>query len=99
MDLEDLTPAGGTLRAPLAPRVSEPIATFTQTRAMHPDEIWSPRGSEIAPPSRPLPQPAEFYSRAESESPAVRDTGTSALPHAEVGAQIRAALRPGVSPG
>lgn len=95
MDLDTLVPAGGgSLSRPVTPRVSEPVATFTQTRAMHPDEIWSPRGSEIAPPQRPLTQPAQLYQRAESERPAERQHGL-ALPHAEAAAQVRAALRPG----
>lgn len=94
MDLDSLVPAGGgSLRAPVMPRVIEPVATFTQTRAMHPDEIWSPRGSEIAPPQRPLPQPTQFYQHAESEHPVQRQLGPS-LPHAEAGGQVRSALRP-----
>lgn len=55
MNLDDMTPAGGgALRAPAAPAVAEPVATFTPTPVIHPDEIWSPRGSELAPLERPF---------------------------------------------
>lgn len=70
MNLDELTPAGGgSLRAPAAPAVHEPVATFTLTRAMHPDEIWSPRSGELAPPARPLSAAPGYYSGAESERP------------------------------
>jgi hypothetical protein len=38
-------------------------------RAMHPDEIWSPRGSELAPLERPFGSAPDYYAHAESERP------------------------------
>jgi hypothetical protein len=96
MDLEDLTPAGGSLRGPVTPRISEPVATFTPTGITHPDSVWSPRGSEIGPPQRPLTQPAQFYQHAESERPVAAPYTDSPSVHAESAAQVRSALRPGV---
>lgn len=63
MNLEDLTPAGGgSLRALVASPACEPVATFTRPVVQHPDETWNPRGSEIAPPQRPLtPAPAHGF--------------------------------------
>ena len=95
MDLEDLTPAGGSFRFALRPASSaEPMATFTRTRAMHPAEIWSPKGGKLAGPQRPLTQPAQFYQHAESERPADRQHNT-ALPPEEIARAVRSALRPG----
>jgi hypothetical protein len=100
VNLDDLTPSGGgSLRGLAAPAVREPVATFTQTRAMHPDEIWSPRGTELALPERPPRHMPDHYAGAESERPVpasymgeslivgdlVRDTHRA----------VRAALRPG----
>lgn len=97
MDLDTLVPAGGgSLSRPVPPRVSEPVATFTQTRAMHPDEIWSPRGSEIGPPQRPLSPPVSYES-ASAERPVAREHMGDDIPgHLLAAAQVRAALRPGV---
>lgn len=95
MDLEDLTPAGGTLRGALRPAMHEPVATFTPTSITHPDEIWSPRGSEIGPSARPLTQPTQFVQHAGERPVRALYTGGSS-PHAEASAQVRSALRPGV---
>lgn len=95
MDLDTFTPeGGGSLSRTVTPRLSEPVATFTQTRAVHPDEIWSPRGSEIGPPQRPLTQPAQFYQSAQAERPAEPEYGLSA-PHADAARMVRAVMRPG----
>jgi hypothetical protein len=89
MDLDSLVPSGGgSLRGPARPLVREPVATFTRPVVQHPDEIWSPRGSELGPPRRPLTQSAQFYSHAESERPAERQHGPT-LPHVEAAAQVR----------
>jgi hypothetical protein len=104
MDLDDLTPVGGSsLRGPAAPAVREPVATFTLTRAVHPDEIWSPRGSEIASPQRPLsPAPGHGFehepvNRAERDAQqTAQNAGQSLADHA---ASIRATLRPGKTSG
>lgn len=70
MNLDDLTPSGGgSLRATAAPAVAEPVATFTPTRVIHPDEIWSPRGSELARLARPFGSAPDYYAHAESERP------------------------------
>jgi hypothetical protein len=96
MDLEDLTPAGASFRSALRPAASAgPVATFTPTGITHPDEIWSPRGSEIGPPARPLTQPPQFYQHAESERPVAALYTDSPSVHAESAAQVRSALRPG----
>jgi hypothetical protein len=98
MNLDDLVPqGGGSLRAPAAPPVREPVARFSVPDVVHPDELWGPgvRGSELAPPQRPLTQPVQFYQHAGERL--VRASHTDALsPHAEAAAQIRAAIRPGV---
>lgn len=95
MNLEDLTPAGGgALRSPVAPRVSEPVATFTRTEAPHPDLVWSPRGGELAPQDRPLSQPVSY--EAPSERPTERvSMGFDVAHHIVAGRQIRAAMRLG----
>lgn len=96
MNLNDLTPSGGgSLHGPVT-RAAEPVATFTLTRAMHPDEIWNPRGSETAPPGRPLrhtryaeeserSRPAGHMGETPSAGNLVRDTSRT----------VRAALRSG----
>jgi hypothetical protein len=100
MDINDLTPARPGLPeralAPAAP--AGPVASFTLTRAVHPDEIWSPRGSEIAPPGRPLGPGPDYYARAESQRP-VAAVRMGELPLEASGLvsahqAIRAAVRP-----
>lgn len=90
---------GGSLRGSPAEPAREPVATFTPTYSPHPDLIWSPRGSELAPPDRPLTPSPDAYAHADSERPTpaaymgerpivgnlVRDTHRA----------VRAALRPG----
>ena len=95
MDLDSFVPqGGGSLAAPAAPLSRAPVAQFTPTTYQHPDTIWSPRGSEIAPPGRPLGQPADVYGPATSERPAERATIGSDMPgHAVAGSMVRAALR------
>ena len=103
MDLSDMTPVGGgDLRGPATlsePVIRQTVGTFSATQAPHPDLIWSPRGSELAPPDRPLSPSRDAYADAESERPVraaymgerptvgnlVRDTHRA----------VRAALRPG----
>lgn len=102
MDINDtdLAPVGGgTLRGPAAPSVSKTAGTFTPTRAVHPDEIWSPRGGEIAPPDRPL-TPAPDYA-VESERPVraayMGETPTVGNLVRDMHPVVRAALRPGIA--
>lgn len=46
LDIQDFVPTGGgSLREPYGTR--EPVATFTDTRFIHPDEIWHPLGGEL----------------------------------------------------
>lgn len=94
MNLDDFTPSnGGSLAGPVAPLSREPVATFTPTTYQHPDAIWSPRGSEIAPSARPL-GPAVSYDAAPSERPAERATVGDGKPgHIAAGRTIRMALR------
>ncbi len=52
MDTDTFTPtAGGSLRD--APASAARVARFTVPRAVHPDEIWEPRGGELAGRSWP----------------------------------------------
>jgi hypothetical protein len=100
MDLDSFTPAGGgSLRGPAAPPARQPVATFTRPVVQHPDEIWSPRGSELAPPQRPLTQPAQFYQpgRSIEHEPVNKAERASqaTVQIADHAAGIRAALRPG----
>ena len=100
MNLDDLTPSGGgSLRGPAAPAIREPIATFTQTRAMHPDDIWSPRGGEFAPQQRPFSPAPDYYARAESERPVpamhMGETPIVGDLVNDTHRAVRAALRPG----
>ena len=93
IDDPDLTPAGGSLAGPVMPRASEPVAQFTQTGITHPDAIWSPRGSEIAPPGRPLPQPATYDGAP--ERPVQREIVGDDIPgHLVAARMVRAATRP-----
>jgi hypothetical protein len=92
MNLEYLTPVGGgELRGPAAPSITRMAGTFTPTAIQHPDEIWSPRGSEIAPPQRPFTPSPDYANTAESERP----VQVSYMSHADVAGNVRAALRPG----
>jgi hypothetical protein len=92
MNLDDMTPAGGgSLRGQAEPAVSSPVGTFTPTQAVHPDTIWSPRGSELAPTDRPLTS-RDAYPGAESERPA-----TLSYMAADLHRTVRAALRPGLA--
>jgi hypothetical protein len=75
MDMDDLTPSdGGSLRAALRPATAEPVATFTPTGVTHPDAIWSPRGSELAPPPRPPFTAGDYRAEAPAERPTARET-------------------------
>jgi hypothetical protein len=100
MNLDDVTPAGGgSLRGPAAPAVSEPVATFTLTRAVHPDEIWSPCSGELSPPQRPLTPAPDYCAGAESERPVpaahMGETPTVGNLVRDTSRAVRAALRPG----
>lgn len=99
MNLDDVTPAGGgSLRGPAAPAVSEPVATFTRMQAVHPDEIWSPRGGELAPQQRPLSPSPDYYAHAESERPvpaAHMGEGPIVGDLVRTSRTVRAMLRPG----
>jgi hypothetical protein len=65
------------------------------TTVTHPDEIWSPRGSELAPPQRPLSGSID-YATVTSERPAARETMGDDVPGFTVAAaRVRAAVRPG----
>jgi hypothetical protein len=47
MDIQDFVPAGGgSLRGRAVPE-AEPVATFTPTQTVHPDEYWHPWGGEL----------------------------------------------------
>ena len=87
---------GGTLRGPAAPSTSKLAGTFTQTQIQHPDTIWSPRGSELAPPDRPLTTSRDAYQEAESERPVEREHAGADGPLSfhSVAGNVRAAVRP-----
>ncbi len=97
MDLNDMAPAGGgELRGSPAEPVRQTVGTFTPTQAQHPDEIWSPRGGELAPPDRPLGPSRDATQEGLSPSgPCLRPTwaATDQWMHPVV----RAALRPGLA--
>ena len=94
MNLEDLTPEGGSLHASAAPVLRNTVAKFTLSRAVHPDEMWSPRGGELSGerPWRSDPGP-DYYAGAESERP-VPATHMGD----DIGRIVRGALRPGAAP-
>jgi hypothetical protein len=104
MDISEFAPVGaeGSLRGPVTPAAREYTAAFVHTpgSVTHPDLIWSPRGSEIGPPQRPLTQPAQFYQPGgsiehEPVNKAERASQATAQTIADHAAGIRAALRPG----
>jgi hypothetical protein len=99
VNLDDLTPSGGgSLRATAAPAVAEPVATFTPTRVIHSDEIWSPRGAELASLERPFGSAPDYYAHAESERPvpASHMGETPVMGNlVDTSRTVRAALRPG----
>jgi hypothetical protein len=83
MDIQDLVPAGGgSLRGRPVPAPRQTVATFTPTRTLHPDEIWSPRSHDIG--RRTGRQ--EHHDRQEHADQA---------PHEETARMICSALRPG----
>jgi hypothetical protein len=93
MDMDDFSPAGGgSLRGVLRPGTREPVATFTQTRALHPDEIWHPRGGELTGTRPERPGSREDRRKAGHQGKTGHQ-GTT--PHEEVARMVRAALRPG----
>ena len=93
MNLEDMTPAGGgKLRSGPDEPVRQTVGTFTPTQIQHPDEIWNPRGGELAPPDRPISPTRDYYSGAESERPA-----SLSYMAADLHRTVRAALRPGTT--
>lgn len=97
VNLDDLTPAGsGSLAGPAAPPSREPVATFTQTRITHPDEIWSPRGSEITPPGRPLPGHGFEFEPVSRAERAAQHTAQDVGDYQAAAASVRVALRPGI---
>jgi hypothetical protein len=100
VNLYVMTPSGGgSLRGPAAPAVGEPVATFTPTRVIHPDEIWSPRSGELSPPQRPLTPAPDYYAGAECERPVpaahMGETPTVGNLVRDTSRAVRAALRPG----
>jgi len=103
MDLDDMTPAGGgSLRGASRLTLSEPVATFTPTITLHPDEIWHPRGGELSA-GRPWRADSNLSgsqfggAAAESARPAMASAGgLDDMPADNVGRTVRAALRPGL---
>ena len=67
-DPDSLVPAGGSSLRGLVTPAAEPVVTFIPARPVHPDELWSPRGGELAPPQRPLAPAPDYYAGAESAS-------------------------------
>jgi hypothetical protein len=87
--MDEVTPAGsGSLRDAVRPASREPVATFTPTRTVHPDQIWSPRSREIHGhrPWRP-------GSQADHREP--EHAGRPVHPGEDVARTVRAVLRPG----
>ncbi len=88
MDMDEFTPAGsGSLRCGTHRVGRQTVATFTETRTLHPDEIWGPRSREIYGhrPWRP-------GSQADHREP----THAKQAPHEDASRTVRAALRPGM---
>lgn len=93
MDMDDLTPAGsGSLRRALRPGTPEPVATFTPTRTVHPDEHWQHAQIRAALRSGYRedgpPRPGSREDQGKAGHVAI-------TPHEEVARTIRSALRPG----
>jgi hypothetical protein len=92
MDLDDLAPArGGSLRDGTHRVGRQTVGTFTETRTVHPDQIWNPRGGELTG-SRPW--------RSDSEADHRGPERTRRVSHHEQAARtVRAALRSGSKSG
>jgi hypothetical protein len=103
IDDGDLTPAGASLRTTIRPDASAaPVATFTRTRAVHPDELWQPltrttettrdgqQGSPFGRPGHGL----EHEPLDQDERDSERVT-RNAFDYVKTSSTIRAALRPG----
>ena len=86
MDMDEFTPAGsGSLRDGTHRVGRQTVATFTEARTVHPDQIWNPIGRELEP------RPKRSRSRGDRRKDGLADL----TPHEEVAGQVRAALRPG----
>ena len=96
-DLDSLVPAGGSSLRGLVTPAAEPVVTFIPARAVHPDELWSPRGGQLAPPQRPLAPAPDYYAGAESERPVVREHAGESGDFRVAASAARAALRPGLA--
>jgi len=96
MDLEDLTPAGASLRRAVRGPHGRPVATFTAPVTPDPDQLWEPLtrtndrtygGTQGAPFGRP--------GHGLEHEPT--DNAEKASEHtAQAAARVRAALRPGM---
>lgn len=105
MDLEDLTPDGGSLSRPVTGSHGQVVAQFTPARIPHPDELWRPftrmngmtaDGQQGEPfgsyrPGQGLEH--EPVDRAERDS---EKTAQNAYHFTQAAGQIRAALRGGI---
>jgi hypothetical protein len=106
MNIDDFTPTnGGSLSRPVLGPHREPVATFTPTRAVHPDELWEPlsRTNDMtrdAPQGAPLgyrPGRSLEHEPLDSAEKAGQHTAQTAFDHVQAAGDIRSALRPGVA--
>jgi hypothetical protein len=102
MDLEDLTPAGGSLRVPVIGHRGQVVAQFTVSATPRPDELWE-HGKRATDATRDGTQgsPMGSYRQGHSLEHEPVDKAERGSQHvvqdvAEHAARIRAALRPGI---
>jgi hypothetical protein len=106
IDDPDLTPAGASLSRPVLGPHREPVATFTPTRAVHPDELWEPLtrttgmtrdGQQGDPFGGYQPGHALEHEPLDSAEKAGQHTTQNVFDHVQAAGNIRSALRPGIA--
>jgi hypothetical protein len=101
--VDDFASAGaGSLRGRHATR--EPVATFTETRTLHPDEIWHPLGGGLDSRAPSLTSSVDDQGETRQRETRQRDAEPGRRPGDDTSEEfdllgtastIRSALRPG----
>jgi len=99
MDLDTFVPVGGGTLRDAHQTASEPVATFTPTRTVHPDSIWNPLGGQFdqSRGTSLVPSPGDqgdAGTQQDDAGPDRPDTGDG-YSHVATARMVRSALRPG----
>ena len=95
MDMNHFVPAGGGLLRRSVLHNGQTIASFTETRTVHPDTIWHPLGGEFEQ-GHGMPHMAASFGQGDATQQEEKPGQTGdTFDLKATGRQIRSALRPG----